>query len=180
MVYSLDMYRGHCSKNTNLSCLVDADCPTAGETCTVLSGIYPTLLSGTYRAGESVSVWDSWSQTLASILGSSSLIDPLNEVVGCPENYNDECWNDLTKDFQCNPGSHMYHYKVLNNGLSYSLFSNMEYMPALWNRCSISKSGCMSNRDCGPAGGVCLGGFTIVNSSSEPCAPGAYNLMFTK
>jgi len=164
IIYSLEMYRGHCSINTNLPCKTNTDCPqhdpanTNSETCLVSSGTYPTLTSGTYLAGESVSVWDSWGQTFANVLGKSPLLDPYNKAADCPEGYNAECWNDLTKDFQCNPGSYMYHYKVSGGGTGYNLYANMEYLPVQWKSST---------------------GFTT-GTVSQPCSPGVYNLMFTK
>ncbi len=163
MVYFLEKYRGVCSLHGNLSCHVDSDCPdysatTNPEKCVIAHSTYPLLPSGTYLVGQSVSVWDSWQQTFAQTLGNSPLLDPLNAPASCPEDYNDECWNQNTKDFQCNPGSHMYHYQVLSGGASYRLFTNMEYSTTGWNP---------SNSSFGSA-------------SNSPCQPGAYNFMFTR
>ena len=123
------------------------------------------LKAGTYKVGESVSVWDSWSQTFANVLGASPLLDPINKTVNCPSGYNDECWNDLEKDaakkFVCPLGSHMYHYQATNNGAGYNLYANMEYGtdPNAWNPKNS--------------------GFSAVSSPS-PCLPGSYNLMYSK
>ncbi|KKS41490.1 MAG: hypothetical protein UV02_C0026G0004 [Candidatus Kuenenbacteria bacterium GW2011_GWA2_42_15] len=167
IIYSLGMYRGHCDQNTSLPCSVDTDCPSlnTGEKCLIVNSAYPELKAGTYKVGESVSVWDSWSQTFANVLGASPLLDPINKTVNCPSGYNDECWNDLEKDaakkFVCPLGSHMYHYQATNNGAGYNLYANMEYGtdPNAWNPKNS--------------------GFSAVSSPS-PCLPGSYNLMYSK
>ncbi|NMC51826.1 hypothetical protein GYA54_03810 [Candidatus Kuenenbacteria bacterium] len=157
MIYFLDKYRGTCSKHVNLACVSDSDCPgtSTGETCNISHGSYPTLSAGTYKAGESVSIWDSWSNTFASLINSGSLRDPLNKAVDCPEGYNTECWSSLAKDFKCPAGSHMYHYQSINSGDSYKFYLNMEYSPSGWG----------------------VGSTTI---GSEPCSPGTYNLLFQR
>ncbi len=139
MIYHLDLYRGYCSRHQNLACLSDSDCPDSNqadnpETCTVKNQTYPLLESGTYLQGQSTSVWDSWQNTFAQLLGTDPLLDPLNEVF-CDQSagYNQECWNEETEDFQCHGGSHFYHYQVADDGQSYVLETNMEYSNNNWN-----------------------------------------------
>ena len=139
MIYHLDLYRGYCSQHQNLACLADSDCPDSDqvdnpETCIIKNQTYPLLEAGTYLPGESASVWDSWQNTFAQLLGSDPLLDPLNEVF-CEQDagYNEECWNEETQNFQCQGGSHFYHYKVNDTGQSYILETNMEYSNTNWN-----------------------------------------------
>ncbi len=163
MIYHLDLYRGYCSRHQNLACLEDSSCPDSGqadnpETCIIKNQTYPLLESGTYLAGQSVSVWDSWHNTFAQLLGTSPLLDPLNEVF-CDKDagYNSECWNEDTKNFQCGSGSHMYHYRVNADGSGYSLFTNMEYSNSGWQP---------ANDNFNP------------QPSQDICSPGAYNLEY--
>ncbi len=165
MNYHLALYRGACSAHLNLPCLVDSDCPDANkidnpETCIIKNSSYPLLKSGTYISGQSVSVWKSWANNFASLLGINPLLDPLNEVF-CNQDsgYSNECWNEETNDFQCASGSHMYHYRVNNNGNSYSLFTNMEYSNSGWQ--------------------PDMSGFTT-QVDQDICSPGCYNLEYDK
>lgn len=168
VIYHLDLYRGYCSAHDNLSCLQDSYCPDSTdvdnpEFCIIKNDSYPLLEAGTYLVGESVSVWDSWNDTFASLLGTSLLLDPLNEVLcNANDGYSEECWNKdkpLSERFQCNPGSHMYHYSV-SGADSYSVYLNMEYANSGWLPA--------------PTTGSFSTGF------AQPCSPGSYNLMYSQ
>lgn len=165
MIYHLDLYRGYCSQHQNLACLVDSDCPDSDqvdnpETCIIKNQTYPLLEAGTYLSGQSASVWDSWQNTFAQLLGSDPLLDPLNEVF-CEQDagYNEECWNEETQTFQCGQDSHMYHYRVNSDGSSYSLFTNMEYSNINWR--SV------------------IDNFTT-QIDQDICSPGCYNLQYNR
>ncbi len=143
MIYHLDLYRGYCSNHQNLPCITDIDCPNyvspgypdepTSEFCIQQNNTFPLLEAGTYISGESASVWDSWSDNLASLLGISPLLDPLNEVF-CDQTagYNEECWNQETQDFSCDNRAHFYHYISTSSGADYNLNLNMEYSNNGW------------------------------------------------
>jgi len=168
MIYKLEKYRGYCNQNENLACKTDADCPgfdinnLNSEFCVVLNDKYPELNVGTYIKGESVSIWDSWNMTFASLLGTSLLLDPINEVIDCPDGYNNECWEQDSMDFTCPGGSHIYHYKQTDSGQGYNIYMNMEYSNNGWNP---SVSG-LNQID--------------YSSLSQPCSPGTYNIIYQK
>ncbi len=143
MIYHLDIYRGYCSNHQNLPCVSDTECPNyaspgypdepTSEFCIQQNNTYPLLEAGTYISGQSTSVWDSWNNNLASLLGSSALLDPLNEVY-CDQNngYNEECWNQDTQNFSCDSRAHFYHYISTGSGADYNLNLNMEYSNNGW------------------------------------------------
>ena len=177
MVYRLDLYRGYCSGHKNLSCLDHPECPDYTnindpdtELCIKLNDTYPLLQAGTYVIGQSNSIWDSWNQTFASLLGASFLLDPLNEIYcDTSDNYSsDECWNKdkpAGQRFQCDSRSHMYHYQVEPAGNDYSIYANMEYSATGWSP--------------GPSVG------TFSDTASGPCyvMPGSsspYNLRYSR
>ncbi|GEM_PF-3381434 len=93
------------------------------------NNFYPKLLSGSYVIGQSTSVWPSWQDTLSQDLGQSLPIDPVNKIINCPTvpaGYDaGSCWNDITKNFTCPSGSHVYQYIL--NGTNYNIYANMEY-----------------------------------------------------
>jgi len=143
IIYHLDLYRGYCSAHQNLSCLADTACPDylapgyptepTSEFCIGKNNNYPLLEAGTYISGQSTSIWDSWNNTFASLLGASPLLDPLNEVF-CDYNadYNEECWNQDTQNFSCDATAHFYNYISTDAGNSYSLRTKMEYSDLGW------------------------------------------------
>lgn len=99
-------------------------------------GFYPKLLAGSYKIGESVSVWPSWGAGLVTEVGSAP-VDPLNTlkmpcVAGADNAKYDQtsCWNDTDKVFACPINSHVYWYK--SNGTTFSIYANMEY--EAWSR----------------------------------------------
>jgi len=165
MVYYLDLYRGYCSKSQDLSCLSDEDCPDynisdpSSEICiSYRNGSYPILDAGTYIKGQSVSIWDSWQATFSGEINASLLLDPINEGSDCPnDTHNGECWNEQTKKFKCEPGSHMFHYVSLENGLVYNIFTNMEYSNTGWKPDNANYAS---------------------NFSEQPCFSGTYNLRY--
>ncbi|KKS34108.1 MAG: hypothetical protein UU95_C0017G0023 [Parcubacteria group bacterium GW2011_GWC2_42_12] len=65
------------------------------------SGVYPQLVSGSYLAKASISVWPSWKNTLASDLKSPLPIDPLNRLGLCGGAGYDKttCWDPASKEF---------------------------------------------------------------------------------
>lgn len=95
------------------------------------NGTYPPLAAGSFIAGMSTSTWStSWNATLGNALRKTLPVDPLNTFSSCPPvsaGYEQRsCWNDTTKTFKCEPGSHIYLYKT-NAGDDYTLYANMEY-----------------------------------------------------
>ena len=143
MKYQLEKYRGSCTGHPELACQKDSDCPNdeqgAPFVCLVKNNTYPLLSAGTYLQGSSVSVWDSWHDTFAKLLGASPLLDPINEVF-CDDStaYNDECWDKDQKKFQCDAGSHFYHYEAISGGQKYKLSTNMEYAQSGWQPGNIT------------------------------------------
>jgi hypothetical protein len=63
-------------------------------------------------------------------------VDPINEFSSCPAGYDpDACWNDTTKDFVCEDGSHIYqYYSVIQSGNpGFLLWANLELDSINWS-----------------------------------------------
>ncbi|MDP3995511.1 MAG: Ig-like domain-containing protein [bacterium] len=111
----------------------------------LLQGVAPpTLVSGSYQKGLSLSTWPSWSANLSSDFGTSLPVDPLNEIqcdlLVSPANP-ETCWTGgASPGYSCNAGTQAYLYLYRNqNGLA-TFSTNLEYAPAAsWN--TISGSG---------------------------------------
>ena len=150
--------KGKCVLANNKDCNIDSDCPvnlfcdnlksrlirdvkrlgelnqinTAIESYKTANGTYPSLQSGTYILGKSISVWPSWKETLGAQLGlSQSLIDPINTLGYCDGYDSVTCWDNKTNtfvnsDLSLPNGSYAFAYKATNNGTNYSLCSVFE------------------------------------------------------
>ncbi len=118
----------HCSVTKGQSCISDSDCP-GDEECV---DTVPELATGTFLRGRSYSPWPSWQAQLANLLGIALPNDPLNVLVDCPEDFDDNtCWNGNESEFVCNEGSHVYGYRSVA-GEAYELFVDLEYNAAPW------------------------------------------------
>ncbi len=153
-----------CVLKTTKNCLVDTDCPSnffcdslkskitrdvkrvgsleeIREALTRfknINGHYPTLSSGTYLAGNSLSVWPSWSQVFLSNLAMpQSFNDPINRLGACSGYDKTTCWNEVNKTFFANQsantgnlnlpaGSYALAYSSNNNGSTYNLCASLE------------------------------------------------------
>ncbi|MCR4280346.1 MAG: hypothetical protein NUV82_02910, partial [Candidatus Komeilibacteria bacterium] len=94
----------------------------------VNDGNYPPLGSGSYLAGTSVSVWDSWNNNLGPTLGITMPTDPINQHVSCPAGHDSlTCWNPTNTQYTCPLNSHVYRYTNLVG--DYSLSVNFEFEP---------------------------------------------------
>lgn len=120
------------------------------------NGTYPTLPSGSYVAGLSTSLWPSWTQTLGSSLKATLPTDPVNtfggkclasETTACSKNSQcmspytctastngfcslyeqTTCWAEPVKTFTCPANSHLYAYRVRDNGQAFDLYAAMEF-----------------------------------------------------
>lgn len=162
---------GHCSLSESLKCVSDSDCPI-GILCTSeraniardvrrlsdvaemkivlakyksLKGSYPSLSSGTYLPGRSVSVWPSWTERFAQDLG-GYVIDPVNMIGSCGSSFNQTtCWDEAEKRFSGNvptsassnqlpAGSLVYTYSTAQSGANYLFCAVSEsgYLPSLY------------------------------------------------
>jgi cysteine-rich repeat protein len=135
----------HCS-TTDRACLVDQNCPL-GEYCI---GEYPTLSSGTFVPGVSVSAWDSWQNTFGQTVKDAALPkDPLNTLVCDTASGYDAttCFKNSDFSYQCLPGSHVYQYR--KEAKTYRLSADFEY-----KFCSNDETrACLSDSDCLNGGG---------------------------
>ncbi len=98
---------------------------------------YPTLQSGTFKAGFTTSKWGSWQSALGTVLGTSLPVDPLNVFNGCPDGYNpDTCWNGSASQFVCPDGSYIYQYSYIDSNdvskKTSSLYANFELNGINW------------------------------------------------
>ncbi|MBL7021879.1 IPT/TIG domain-containing protein [Patescibacteria group bacterium] len=91
---------------------------------------YPELEAGTYLAGTTVSVWDSWNNILGAQLGGLP-IDPINEHSSCAAGSDPiTCWNPTTLNYDCRSNSHVYIYDYVDS--EYYVYSNFEYDNVIW------------------------------------------------
>ncbi|MFH1433414.1 MAG: Ig-like domain-containing protein, partial [Candidatus Uhrbacteria bacterium] len=113
----------HCSITSGQGCYSDDTCP-GDETC--VSEV-PTLEVGTFLRSRSYSAWPSWQSQLGNALGLAVPTDPLNNLVDCPEGYDqDSCWSSDVNQFVCNEGSHIFGYRSVA-GTAYELFVDLEF-----------------------------------------------------
>ncbi len=150
---------GNCSNDINRACFNDEEC-FDGNYCTSqkvkiirevkrmanmmdirfavedyreIHDKYPTLGSGTYIPGATISTWPSWQNTFEKELGISLGFDPINRMGVCSEDRfnSDTCWDDAAKEFDGNipddlpSGSRAYAYYT-NNGNDYNACSILE------------------------------------------------------
>ncbi len=91
---------------------------------------YPRLEAGTYLSGYSVSLWDSWNNTLGAQLGGLP-VDPINEHSSCAAGSDPiTCWNPTTLNYDCRSNSHVYIYDYVDS--EYYVYSNFEYDNVTW------------------------------------------------
>lgn len=157
------------SEKETVSCLADADCESGyfcnSEKAKLVrdvirlgnivgirgkiedygkrNGRYPTLSSGSYLPGKTISTWPSWSSALGSALGVELPVDPVNFLGKCSsdESLNakydkNTCWSDSDKSFADSdtidpglnlpPGSSAIVYESRNDGLEYNACAYME------------------------------------------------------
>lgn len=150
--------KGKCVLKSNKVCTIDSDCPVnlfcdnlkssairdvkrlgelsqisgAIESYKNTSGSYPSLQSGTYILGSSMSVWPSWKETLWGQLGLGQvLVDPINSLGYCDGYDATTCWDNKTNafinsDLTLPGGSYGFVYRTTKNGINYSLCSIFE------------------------------------------------------
>jgi hypothetical protein len=121
-------------------------------------GGYPSLEAGTFLRSMSTSRWPSWEATLGNALGTVLSEDPINTFSSCPAGYNDQnaCWNEPTKTFRCEAGSHIYAYRVEGH-------------------CSTTTgTACFATDQC-PAGEQCLQTTVHLYSNLEYSGPGKWS-----
>lgn len=103
------------------------------------NGTYPVLDSGTYVRGYSFTTWPSWNQAFASLLGSALPVDPVNKFKQCGPAFSEKtCWDSVSRTFddasilktnkQLDTGSYVYQYITPDNGKSYQLYYNIEFL----------------------------------------------------
>lgn len=153
--------KGKCLPKVSKMCLVDADCPVnlfcdsakakvtrdtkrlgqLGDFKETLSVVgqrdsrYPELAGGTYIAGNTISTWPSWQETLWPKLSGLNLItDPINVLGNCTGYEATTCWNKDSKQFvqtvngkiNLPAGSYAYLYSTGANGISYNICATFE------------------------------------------------------
>lgn len=124
-----------CSSTSTQSCTTALDCP-AGEACLPS---YPTLPSGTFIRSITSSVWSSWNDTFASLVGGLPS-DPLNRYAECgpdsayPDYDAATCVNQTLGQYICPEKSYTYHYRSAGP-FGYEVTSDLEYQsqaPSVW------------------------------------------------
>lgn len=158
--------KGKCILKEAKACLVDTDCPAnlfcdsvkakvtrdvkrLGHLNKIKSSLdvfkannfsYPSLSSGTYIPGSTISTWPSWSESFwPKLSGSSLLLDPVNSLGDCPGFESATCWKKSSSNDDFNfyrlgndqrpilpLGSYAYIYSSKNNGTSYDLCAAFE------------------------------------------------------
>ncbi len=112
------------------------------------NGKVPLLSSGSFKVGNSTSVWPSWNDELGKALGTLLPKDPLNTFSECPatgttnpERYEQSsCWNKTDRLFNCADGSRIYQYEVTDNGNNAKIYANLEFDKASWAFNSVTPS----------------------------------------
>jgi len=149
---------GKCILTTDKTCLIDSDCPVnlfcdslkamsirdvkrlgelsqmqaAVDQIKTNQGSYPSLQSGTYILGSSLSVWPSWKETLWPQLGLKDLlVDPINTLGYCNGYDANTCWDNTRQQFVNSNltlpfGSYAFSYTSTKNGINYNLCSTFE------------------------------------------------------
>jgi len=117
-----------CSTDHARTCADNTQC-TGGGTC---GNFYPRLDLGTYIAGRSFSAWPSWQETLGTTLGTTLPTDPLNQLTGCTDPYDEKtCWSAQTSRMQCPwNSSAVYGYYSYDKGNRYGLVARGEFRPS--------------------------------------------------
>lgn len=102
---------------------------------------YPKLSAGTYLPNKTISVWPSWQDNFAGVIGFSNLpVDPRNKLGACntEDGYDfdsDTCWDEENKSFWDHDGddvfelpdnSFVYVYEGSSDGSDYSIQAVME------------------------------------------------------
>lgn len=106
----------------------------------------PTLISGSFKPGLSISAWPSWKGTLSLDLGSSLPIDPINKVLptACSVGAPASCFDD-SKALKCENGSYVYQYQYSSTVPNFTLKANLEYQASSWNHQGTSWSNIIGN-----------------------------------
>lgn len=114
-----------CSTDHNKTCTDNTQCFGGG----VCGNYYPRLDLGTYIAGRSFSVWPSWQETLGLALGATLPTDPLNQLTGCSDPFDEQtCWSAQNSSMQCpRSNSAVYAYYSYDGGNRYGLVARAEY-----------------------------------------------------
>lgn len=139
---------GVCTRNTDISCKSDAQCPDEFEYCQRKP---PQLQSGTYIPGYTISKWESWQSALGSTIGIEMPVDPINQFNGackknvtigtttvCLEPEPETCF-DVQSRYDCTPDN-SYVYKYVLNKLDpylYEVRSNLETAAYRINQCDM-------------------------------------------
>jgi cysteine-rich repeat protein len=109
-------------------------------------GFCPSVSSGSYLPGKSVSTWPSWQESLGKALGASLPFDPINRMGTCPGYNSMTCWNEQSKKFAGTStpssiilpgGSHAYTYYATPDNRTCYFFAATE-----------SRLSCIANGTC--------------------------------
>ncbi|PLX21916.1 hypothetical protein C0584_01095 [Candidatus Parcubacteria bacterium] len=151
-------------------------------------GSYPSLSSGSYLPGKTLSVWPSWTSSFSSEIGASVPVDPVNDLGPCGGVGFDEktCWNDVIKTFSDTlpdlpTNSLVYGYFSIGNGTNYDLCTTFEtpynVLPPL-----ASFSGCtqacldFDGDSFGSVGSVCANPLADCDDTNPNIKPGAVDI----
>ena len=101
------------------------------------SSSLPSLVSGTFEKGISLSVWPSWKQTLSSFMGTQLPSDPINEIncASSPSLDQDTCWDPSPANaYVCEADtldkkSRFYSYQFDEANAEIKVGFNLEYKP---------------------------------------------------
>ena len=176
---------GTCSQSIDTICLADNNCPigeyclsqkarTARDTIRLADiaeikinlenykssyGYYPRLISGSYLPSQTLSVWPSWQDNLATELGVVLPVDPVNKLGSC-EGYDETtCWNEEIKEFAGSisddmpEDSKVYIYSTEGDNLNF-------------NVCAVMESGLITDMDQGACAGSAIMEIFIVENKS--------------
>ncbi len=105
------------------------------------TGLYPVFEAGSFLPNTSYSTWPSWQATFGNILGRAIPVDPINRFIGCADPYDPQtCWNQTDFQFACPAESFVYGYRASDDGSSFSLFTNYEYLgPGNWRETTVQE-----------------------------------------
>ncbi len=167
-----------CSVTKERICRRDTDCPGEGPVKEICVKTFPIIQEGTFIPSKTMSKWPSWSSQLGLALGTSVLMDPINEFYdqcSALSGYESStCWNAQTSMFVCPTNSKVYGFQ--SKGEEYNLFGQIEYPEYPWASridprvCEDGQTLCMDNSDCvGIGSGANLGrcGINLVRDKAS-------------
>ncbi len=89
---------------------------------------YPSLDSGTFITGYTVSKWPSWGNVLGGMVN-NLVLEKINQWTSCdPEADQETCWSASKQEYSCPVLMSAFEYEAVDNGFDYKLHGNLEYL----------------------------------------------------